>query len=215
MTFENYAELNKRKDFFAAYTQGVFTENNNSFAFKNCFIDSVKLNVKEITKTEQDYLLYKFIHIDYKDTKAKILDLSFINYDRRNDSENQDNIYLCLIDKSGAKRYKQFDFDKGSFGDIYYENEPAYFYLKIGDDIVSEVYHIKGPRSNYFELSLTLDKREYIYHHRINYLYGTTYHLQDSFLINAASSDTFRLFNKNIETSDIRIISTEILRNIK
>lgn len=214
-TFENYFEGNRSKDFSAIYSQGIFTEQGNSVGFKNSFIDSIKLIVREKVMSEKEYNLYKYTRVVYKDTKEKMMDISFINYDRGNDGENQDNIYLCVVDKNGIKRYKQYNFEKGSFGDIYYENMPVSFYLKIGDDIVSQVYSIKNPEANYFEISLNLDERNYIYHHRVNYLYGTAYQLHGEFLINSASSDTFRLYNRNFEAKDIRSITNEIIQNIK
>ena len=139
------------------------------------------------------------------------MDLSFFNYDRANDPDNQDNIFLCLLDKKGLKRYKMYDFNKKEFGKIYYENEPLGFYLTISGTIISKISYIKNPHANYFDIGISLDSKDYIYHYKENFLNNSVFIFDKNVLINQDRPDSFILYSIPIPSFDIREIAEKLV----
>jgi hypothetical protein len=194
------------------HSQGIIiSETDSVLTFKNKFLDRSKLIVVE-EKKEIPEIANTRKSIIVKIEKQDIGKLAGIDYDEFNKPFGS-NLFLCVFNKNGLIRYKQYDEHRNTFGIIYYDTEPHGFFLKAGSQIVSDTYYIKKPpESNYFKISIKagLENNQFV----DNYLNGASYTMKDSFLINSIALDTFKLYEKNLASYDMIKRTTIIYKDI-
>jgi len=192
------------------YSQGKYSITDSIIVLNNSFFDSVTLKVNEENKISLKSNIYPpYITINCLDPNDDMKFLSYIDYDILNDDKNKD-LYLCLLCGSGQVKYKKYDFDKKTFGKIYYESKPYGFYIMSHNQVVSKKYTISNLQANYFDIAIITDNRKYIYDYKTNYLHKKKYVIENNNLIDRTNSDTFRLYNKNILAKGIQDILYEI-----
>lgn len=211
-TFEYYHFYPKFIDGEFEYSQGKWERNNSGLNFKNCFNDSISLDIKE-NLNEKIGTTTEFIEFYSSDT-INLGVISNIEYLPSKGIDQYSNLYLCVFYQNGQFEEKNYDLQKRSFGSIASRDRPVGFYLKGRNNILSKTYYIKNRLTNKIEINLQLDERRFIYHFKNNFLNNSNLKVVSNYLINTSSLDSFKVFNEKIESDNIETAAIKIKENI-